>query len=680
MPSGDSLGSQAQGTRRLRAVNRISLPVALAQQAPHPLEAALTRQLRTAQFRASGRTMETRTALHHAMASGFVDTDSDGKGELASMPELLGLAKWRGRDESAAGVMNWPGSIVVSPGVVEADGYLYRVELPGSNAEPTTDLGNVDADASERGRGQLVAWPLRYGLTGRFTFAMGLDGSGAVLVDSPAYSGADSAPPLGAALQAPELGADPVTAPLRGEGVGRDGLTWRPRTDERVSILTSNVEIPTALSLAPVRNAGDDERVRVLREGFELVRAATGAGDAPPPRLVITDHLGMHAALVAELQPLYERFGGWDRAQQALPLAALALPAKYVADKHIILFAPRSLEIAAFLAEIPPQRLLAAFRAITIHESVHAIDHARYAQGDSLQACRNEGELLCWSAMSEGHAQQIARRVCADAGLNEGFADIARLVHDDESHRAAPPALRAALVSLAFPYVEGERFLDAVAERQGDAAVDALLRSPPSRPAEIERPDLWFTRGERTGPDLLDVLARMRSLEPEGATIQETPILSGSLAVMLSTGAGVDADAVAAGIDDGQTRVAAGETGASQTVTTVLRCRDAAAAQAYVAASRAFQRAQDAQFEDNPALRMETTYSDVRGGYRNTRTLRTAAGTMGGAVTCIAAGRWVLEATLSRQAAANLAMTERLDRVLRAVADSLSTTKAPGDE
>lgn len=102
---------------------------ALAQDAAHPLEAALTRQLRTAQFRASGRCMETRTALFHAQAAGFVDVDADGRGEFATLPELLGLEKWRGRDEDPAGVMTWPGASVVAPGVVEADGYLYRVEL-----------------------------------------------------------------------------------------------------------------------------------------------------------------------------------------------------------------------------------------------------------------------------------------------------------------------------------------------------------------------------------------------------------------------------------------------------------------------------------------------------------------------------------------------------------------------
>ncbi len=653
---------------------------AIAQQAPHPLEAALTRQLRTAQFRASGRCIETRAALHHALAAGLVDTDEDGQGELATMPELLGLVPWRGRDDETAGAMTWPGARVVAPGVVEADGYLYRVELPNAAFEPAPTLSAVDADASERGVGQILAWPSRYGLTGRFTFAMDLDAGEAVLANAAAYSGVDAPPRLGAALIASETTPPrgDLRTPLIGEGVGRDGQLWLPRSDERVSVLTSDVEIPNALSLAPIGTDGKDERARVLREMFALVRDATAASDdAGPPRLVITDHSGMHAALVAELQPLFERFGGWEKAQQALPLVALALPAKYVAEEHVILFAPRSLEIAAFLAEIPPERLFAAFKAILLHESVHALDRNRHAQDASLAACKGEGDLLCWSAMSEGHAQQVARRVCAAAGLDEGFADMVRLIHDDDAHRAAPEALRAALVSLSFPYVKGERFLDAVLERGGAGAVVAVLRTPPTRPAEIERPALWFARAERVGPDLLAILALLRPLDPEGATVQETPILRASLAIMLAVGAGVDAESVANGIEDGQTRVAAGETGASQTVTTVLRCRDAAAAEAYAKASLAFQRAQDAQYADNPLLRIETRYERVQGGYTNTRTIRTASGTIGGAVMCISAGRFVIEATLSRQAAGSLALTERLDTIVRAAAKSASPLGTP---
>ena len=125
------------------------------------------------------------------------------------------------------------------------------------------------------------------------------------------------------------------------------------------------------------------------------------------------------------------------------------------------------------------------------------------------------------------------------------------------------------------------------------------------------------------------VLARLRPLEPEGAKVHETPLLRASLAAMLSAAVGDRADAVAGGLEDGQTRSSVSETGTSQTVVTVLRCESPDAARAYVAASKAFQKMQDRQYEGNPALRMETTYGDAPGGFVTTRSLRAAGGTLG---------------------------------------------------
>jgi hypothetical protein len=658
-----------------------SATAASAQEVQHPLEAALTRQLRTAQFRAAGRCIETRAALFHGQGAAFVDTDRDGRGEFATLPELLGLEKWRGRDEEPAGVMNWPGAHVVAPGVVEVDGYLYRIELPDAGGRPTLSLPSVDADRAEGTHALVVAWPARYGVTGCYSYTLPVGSpDGTLMLDDPAYSGVAAAPPLGAALRP---GDDAkagdleglLAEPLQRTGKGRDGKTWRPRTDPAVNPLGSTFSL-----LVDAEALWRDGRrmQELLIDAFHRVEKATGAESGPPPRLLFVDHRGMHAALVEEQQPLFERFGVWEQAQQAIPLVAIAVPAKYVPADHALLFAPRSLELAAFLAELPTESIEAAVRAILLHEAVHAVDFTKYGLADSFDACANEGDLLCWSAMTEGHAQQVARHLSAgDDELLRGLADMERLLHDDEAHRSAPEALRAALVTLAFPYVEGEQFLDAVLAAGGQEAVDAVMRTPPTRPAEIEHPEFWFARSTREGPDILDVLALLRPLEPEGAKVHETPLLRASVASMLEMGVGDRAAEVAAGLEDGQTRSAANDTGTSQTVTTVLRCRDAAAAAAYVRASRAFQEAQDDQYTGKSAFRMESSYEDVPGGYRTRRSMRTAGGTLGGAVLCVAEGRFVLEVTLSRQSAANQALTRRLDDIVGAALRSL---RPPADE
>jgi hypothetical protein len=145
-----------------------------------------------------------------AQSLAVVDADEDGIGEFLFLAELGGARKPRG----PGGGLKFPilgekYKTLGSGGFVELDGYLYRVFLPGDGPIPASEGAGaseaVSADGAER-EWLVYAWPVRYGTTGKRTFAM--DSSGAIVAaDVPAHSGS-GAPASGAAL-------------VDGEGLGR---------------------------------------------------------------------------------------------------------------------------------------------------------------------------------------------------------------------------------------------------------------------------------------------------------------------------------------------------------------------------------------------------------------------------------------------------------------------------
>ena len=146
----------------------------------------------------------------------------------------------------------------------------------------------------------------------------------------------------------------------------------------------------------------------------------------------------------------------------------------------------------------------------------------------------------------------------------------------------------------------------------------------------------------------------MIDLEAPDSTVRRTPVLRRTLAEMMAAAPRIDAGVVVAGVIDVESRVSSAPDGRSQYASTVLLCRDARAARAYVAASRALQAAQDAAYEANPLVEPDVRYSPptaVAGaetGYRVRKILRSAGGDVHGMAISVAAGPWVVEAAVTR--------------------------------
>ena len=671
-------------TVRLRALTVLLLLASLASAQdteaianPHPLRVMLTEQMRAQQMLAAQRMVDVLRALQHAQRLAYIDTDGDGVGEFPTLPEALGLVQWRGSSDAPAGVIGWGDAILHAGGVVETSGYLYRVVLPNAALGAAATLADVDANHAER-EALIYGWPVRNGISGRWTFGAHVTRGALLATRTPTYSGEDSPPPDDAVLD-PEGDADGrigLSAPLLERIRGRDGSAWGPARDFIVQLPADELGL------------GGEQTRQSLSWAIELARLRTPAWEAicdaggllddhpfvesrTPPIVRVSTPAEVTDAIATELRYPMERTGQWERQAASFQLVGATTPAKYVAADNVILFCPETLQLVCAVEGIDASRIEDVAKVLLAHECVHAFDFQTYPLQAALRDCGSEAGIAAWSAVVEGHAQQVTRRVTTGKKLEPAFAELLALnAPPSTDDTSVPPEARAALASLSFPYHDGEQFMDAVLAARGTAGVAAVLLAPPARPMLIETPKQFLARDDGPATPWEEITEPLANLEAPGSDVQRTPVLRRTLLEMMAAAPRIDAEAIVAGVVDVESRVSAAPDGHSQCASTVLLCTDARSAHAYVAASRALQSAQDAAYEANPLVEPDVRYSPptavegAQAGYRVRKILRSAGGDVHGMAISVAAGPWVVEAAITRTQPLGAALERDLIRAV----------------
>jgi hypothetical protein len=134
-----------------------------------------------------------------------------------------------------------------------------------------------------------------------------------------------------------------------------------------------------------------------------------------------------------------------------------------------------------------------AVRAVLVHELVHALDDASYDLSACTLRCPSADAVTGFNAVLEGHAQHVARAVCAHAGWSDGFDTFT-------GHIGAVPStgvdeglrqyLRIQSATILSAYGDGERFVAALDEHGGAELVGRAFATPPDAET-IFHPD-WF--------------------------------------------------------------------------------------------------------------------------------------------------------------------------------------------
>lgn len=178
-----------------------------------------------------------------------------------------------------------------------------------------------------------------------------------------------------------------------------------------------------------------------------------------------------------------------------------ALLAKFVFATKEVLVVPENIDFVVGVLGRPELATRGTLRALLVHEMVHAVDEHRHGMLAVLQSIESWEALSAYNAVIEGHAQHVARGVCAKQGWTEDFETFTRAIGEVpavEGEGEAMTMMRELQVeAISTAYYEGERFAAVVEESGGDVAVARMFKESPRDLLEIFHPEWYLVPGSR---------------------------------------------------------------------------------------------------------------------------------------------------------------------------------------
>lgn len=218
----------------------------------------------------------------------------------------------------------------------------------------------------------------------------------------------------------------------------------------------------------------------------------------PPLKMVAARELG--EAVTAENLPVISlREPDQKKAQRAAAAAgrqfAQVAYAKYAWSTKSFLVVAKNWERFARALCRPELTADNALRAVMVHELCHAIDDRKFDIGKCLLTANTVEAVDAFSAVIEGHAQLVARRVCRVRGWSDGFdaftGVIGAIPEGAADGEAMMLQLRAAAAALSTAYVDGERFVAAIVEARPETGVHDVFQAPPKDGDTVLHP-AWY--------------------------------------------------------------------------------------------------------------------------------------------------------------------------------------------
>lgn len=166
--------------------------------------------------------------------------------------------------------------------------------------------------------------------------------------------------------------------------------------------------------------------------------------------------------------------------------------------------------LAQFLGSIQNKALAQrALLALFLHEAVHAADDRRH----NINQVRTLDfrAAFAQSAIFEGHAQWHTRQLCEIAACLDGLQALDRFMFGNTGpNQRAQSGNALSRNVIEYAYVEGERFIDAVARRDnGEHELERLLANPPVDPVQILDPTSWPNhRREQRNTKLIQAMSQ----------------------------------------------------------------------------------------------------------------------------------------------------------------------------
>ncbi len=136
------------------------------------------------------------------------------------------------------------------------------------------------------------------------------------------------------------------------------------------------------------------------------------------------------------------------------------------------------------------------FRAVFLHELVHACDDAGHDLGRQVAAVKTQEALQALNALVEGHAQAVTRQVLEAEGKSAWFAELEKVLTAEPA--GVDPTMQyvlSILIAETQIYTDALRFFEAMGKRKPAPTFGELLANPPKSldpilfPERYGRPD-----------------------------------------------------------------------------------------------------------------------------------------------------------------------------------------------
>ncbi|MEM8712720.1 MAG: hypothetical protein AAGG01_17350 [Planctomycetota bacterium] len=224
---------------------------------------------------------------------------------------------------------------------------------------------------------------------------------------------------------------------------------------------------------------------------------------------------------------------------------SMALLARYAFADGEIQVCPENIERLGVVLEIPELTTEESLTAVLVHEFVHARDALQSELAKFVASATSADELQTRSAVLEGHAQWVTRKIVngledGPGSLKSGFEHFtAAITAVPEGIEDPAQKLQASIAaqSFGFAYVDGERFVEAIAAARGPEGVQGLFTAPPNDPLVILQPD-WHLDPSLRPESKVDATAGLDRFEeiavPEDFAANRQTLMVGQLRASLA--------------------------------------------------------------------------------------------------------------------------------------------------
>ena len=241
---------------------------------------------------------------------------------------------------------------------------------------------------------------------------------------------------------------------------------------------------------------------RVVAEVFPAIKKETGVDPAEVVRLRLAEPKDLSDIVQKDMMEMAKLKDG-DKVPGKIRVAARSmrrmLLAKFDWREREILFCPDNFRLQAKMLKKAEVNSEATFRAVLVHECVHAVDEQQLQWSKTLLKLPNQRRIEVYNAVIEGHAQHVAARVCAANGWSEGFEIFTSIIGQDRPGVGESDRLLSQIrtANLQAAYRDGKRFIDFLLDKKGKEGIRQAFRTPPEDFQAILHPDWYLDPAKR---------------------------------------------------------------------------------------------------------------------------------------------------------------------------------------